>query len=318
MANKLIEYIENSFLKELISNPNITDITYNGEAVFYMNNKTGRQKAKFEIGKKDVMDFIRQIANLAEKQFSFTDPNLDVSIGRYRINATHSSIVRVYDDKSISFAIRIASKENRIKNDKEFMPKHVNDYLQSILDNHESLVISGSTGSGKTELQKYLIGMIEKNAHIIVIDNIQELESVRSNSDIDLTSWQVLPSMSERTFENLIRNALRNNPDWLIIAEARGKEMADILLSTMSGHPIITTIHAKSIEEIPGRMTRMIQTSSTNQQYNEIFSDLTHAINNYVYLERSIDEDGVVKRYIKKVGKYNVNTNKLDIIYERK
>ncbi len=281
-----------------------------------MSNKDGRHKSNIEITSNEVNDFIRQIANLSEKQFSFSNPLLDVSIGRYRINAVHQSIVRVNDEKSISFSIRIASLTNRIYNDKKFMNNNVIKYLKSIINNKESIVISGSSGTGKTEFQKYLISLIEDYAHIIVIDNIQELESTR-NDNVDITTWQVSPCLESRTFENLIRNALRNNPDWLIIAESRGKEMADALLSVMSGHPIITTIHASNALEAPNRITRMIQLANRGEKYNEIYSDVVNNIQNYIYLEKRIDKDKHVQRFIKSVTRYDKNTDTFLKIYER-
>lgn len=223
MNNKLVSYIENSFLSPLLKDELVTDISFNGVALFYLHSKLGRKKFNYDLSLQSAIDFIRQIANYSEKQFSYSEPILDVSIGRYRINAVHNSIVRVSDEKGISFSIRIASKENKVKSDKKFMDKQMKEYLLSLLDKNESIVIAGQTGSGKTELQKFLISSIRENAHIIAIDNIQELEGLRENENLDITSWQVYPNMVERTFESLIRNALRSNPDWLIIAEARGK-----------------------------------------------------------------------------------------------
>ncbi len=318
MDNRLISYIENSFLASLIQDRNVTDISFNGEALYYLNNLSGRGKADVEVGKQEAIDFIRQVANLSEKQFSYASPILDVSVGRYRINAVHSSIARVKDDKTISFSIRIASYKNKIQNDDNFMSLDMREYLLNLIKNKESIVIAGPTGTGKTELQKYLLMSIERNAHIIAIDNIQELEGLRNEEDIDLTSWQVYPSMADRTFESLIRNALRNNPDWLIVAESRGKEMADILLSVTSGHPIITTMHANTLEEIPIRIARMIQLNNPNQLFEDVLSDVKNNFHNYVLLERTIDEHGYVKRFIKGIAYLKDANSNIEIVKERK
>lgn len=210
MNTKLINYIENSFLAPLLKDELITDISFNGVSLFYLHSQKGRQKFDYNLSLQEANDFIRQIANYSEKQFSYSEPILDVSIGRYRINAVHNSIVRINDEKAVSFSLRMASKENKIPLDKQFMDSEMKEYLISLLEKNESIVIAGETGSGKTELQKYLISLIKKNAHIIVIDNIQELEALRNDDSLDLTSWQVYPNMADRTFESLIRNALNN------------------------------------------------------------------------------------------------------------
>ena len=318
MTSKLVQYIESSFISYLLSDKNITDISYNGVNIFYQHNRLGRKKANVKVSQEEVMDFIRQIANMSEKQFSFTSPFLDISVDRYRINAVHSSLVRVGNAKSISFSIRIASYESRIKNDKNFMDSDAKKILETMLANNESIVVAGPTGSGKTELQKYLLSSLPNYSRIIIIDNIQELDFIRTNEDLDITSWQVTPQSKEGTFEELIRNALRSNPDWLVIAESRGKEMNDVLNSVMTGHPIISTIHAKDVLSVPHRMVRMVEMSDTSEDYDEIMEDILTHIKCYVYVNKKIKSNGEVTRYIESIALVNKKTNKLEIAYQRK
>ena len=250
----------------------------------------------------EVMNFIRQIANFSERQFSYTIPTLDVSIGKYRLNAVHSSIVRVDNDKACSFAMRIGSKETRIQPNSEFINLESEKFLVNCLENEESIVIAGPTGTGKTELQKYLLSKLRKNSRVIVIDNIQELENLRQYEDLDLTCWQISPNNPNASMDELIRNALRSNPDWLVVAEARGKEMNEVLTSVMTGHPIITTIHAKSLEAIPKRVCRMVMSADTTQKYDDILGDVYDHIRYFVFLNRKFSKDGTVHRFIQSIG----------------
>lgn len=317
MNQKLVDYLENSFIGSYLKNPNITDITYNGKTFFYMDNIRGRKKAKLDITQSEVSDFIRQVANLAEKQFSYSEPYMDFSVSRYRINAVHSSIGRNGDEKVVTFCIRIASIKNKIQNDSSFIPISQIQYLKDSLKQKQSIVIAGATGSGKTELQKYLINLLEPNTRVIVIDNVQELECLRENEDLDLTSWQVNQKDQQRCFESLIRNALRSNPDWLIVSESRGQEMSDTLLSVMTGHPIITTLHAYTLEEIPHRITRMVLLANQNQKYEDVYNDVVNHFQTYVYLTREISKDGKVHRYVSKMGQIDPKTKKIRTIFER-
>lgn len=317
MNNNLVNYIENSFIGPLLKDKDITDVSYNGVSLFYVHNDKGRQKSNIEVTSEEVLDFLRQIANFAEKQFSFTVPTLDVSIGKYRMNAVHPSIVRVENEKSCSFALRISSKEMRIKSNSTFINKECEDFLINCLNNEQSLVIAGPTGSGKTELQKYLISKLRKNSRIIVIDNIQELENLRQFEDLDLTSWQVSSNNQNASMDELIKNALRSNPDWLVVAEARSKEMNEVLTSVMTGHPIITTLHAYSLEAIPKRVCRMVMSADTTQKYEDILDDVSEHIKYYVYLNRKFESDGTVNRFIESIGELQKD-GKMKIIYRKK
>ena len=315
MNEKLVSYIEGSFLSPLLNKKEVTDISYNGVSFFYVDNLKGRLKSSIKVSNEEVTDFIRQIANYSEKQFSFSNPNLDVSIGTYRLNAMHSSIVRVENEKACSFALRIGSKETRIKQGSDFLKLDGEKFLVYLLNKGESIVIAGPTGSGKTELQKYLLSKLQKNSRVIVIDNIQELENLRSFNDLDLTSWQVSSHNPNASVEELIRSALRSNPDWLVVAEARGKEMNDVLNSVMTGHPIITTIHAKSIEAIPKRICRMVMMADTTQKYDDIMNDVFEHIKYYVYLNREY-LSGEVKRYVETIGELQQDGS-MKIVYRR-
>ena len=82
-----------------------------------------RYRGIITISEDEAKDFIRQVANLCEKQFSFQTPNLDASLGTLRINATHPSIARKNSGRCLNFAIRVAkephSLENQISEDGE-------------------------------------------------------------------------------------------------------------------------------------------------------------------------------------------------------
>ena len=115
--DKTITFLENSFIKDLLMKDDITDISYNGQDIYYVDNYLGRLKSNISITKQEAKDFVRQIANLTEKQFSFQNPNLDVSFGKYRFNAVHQSICRKNNEECVCFSIRIASSALRFESD---------------------------------------------------------------------------------------------------------------------------------------------------------------------------------------------------------
>ena len=315
MNNELKTYIESSKLSPLLLDKSVTDVSFNGTSIFYQDNVKGRLKSNIEFTNQEAIAFIRQIANMAEKQFSFQSPILDLSVANYRINAVHSSIVRIGDEKAISFSIRIGSYQSRIQSDYKFMPRSARKVLKEMLYSGTSIVIAGQTGTGKTELQKYLLMSLIDNTRIIIIDNIQELDAVRQNENLDITSWQLNPGIEEGSFQMLIRNALRSNPDWLVIAESRGKEMNDTLNSVLTGHPIITTLHADDIYSIPDRITRMVEMSDSTQRYDDIYHDVMKHMKGYVFLKKRINNRGNVIRYISEIALSD--GKELKIIYQK-
>lgn len=313
---KLKEFLETSFISPLLEKEGITDISYNGEYIFYQSNKYGRRKSEIDVTPSQVASFLRQIANYSEKQFSFLDPILDVSFSRYRINATFLSLTRVRNKKSYSFSIRIAYEGSVLENDDSFFGGNSKRILLKAIKNKQSIVIGGETGTGKTELQKYLLMRLEPSSRVIVIDNVEELEMVRADDNLDLTSWVVDERNKKASYASLIKNALRNNPDYLVLAESRGEEMLDALNCVMSGHPIITTMHAKDIKAMPYRMARMAMMGEKKLEYDDLLGDIYHHFSLFVYVKRELI-DGQVRRFIETIARPSEKKKTVEIVYER-
>ncbi len=298
---KAISYVSESFLKPLLEDEDITDISYNGGSIYYLHNFKGRQKSDISISEDDAKDFIRQIANLSEKQFSYQSPKLDTSLGRYRINAVHPSIARRNNDSVLNFSIRIASIKPRINDESNFLNAELIALFKVLLYSKASIVIGGTTGCGKTEFQKYLIRSLPEFTRVIVIDNALELDGLVTDNQLDMNIWQSDEKNKEATIQELVRNALRSNPDWIMVAESRGKEMIEVLNSAMTGHPIITTLHAFDVKSIPTRIARMVMMNEQKQDFQMLIEDIYYTFSFYVFLKRTIDKSGLVTRYISEV-----------------
>lgn len=303
MSLKLIEFIENSFLKELLERESITDISFNGEKLFYQDNLSGRLQSDLVVTNDEVYAFLRQIANLTDQQFSIANPILDVSVGRYRISALHSSLARKNRDKVFNFSIRLGYDKLRIKDDGSFINKRALSLLDEAINKKCSIVIAGKTGTGKTEFQKFLISRMNENTRIILIDNINEFETNYFKDNLDSQTWLV--NNQKNNFDDLIKNALRNNPDWLVVGEARGEEMKACLNSTMSGSPTITTMHARDSESIYHRIARMCMINSKNLVFEETLEDVKEHFKFLVYVKKIFDEK--TKSYVRYVDSISTN-----------
>lgn len=303
MNEKLYDFFLNSFLNPLLTDKSITDISYNGKDIYYQSNVLGRKKYDLEISNENVQNFIRQIANMSEKTFCISNPILDVSINNFRINAVHNSVTRDKFNKAISFAIRKSTTGFNVSTILEKLPKEMLDYFNNAIKERKSIVVCGKTGSGKTEWQKYLISLIEKNSRIIIIDNIQELSQLELDY-LDMTFWEVNENNKHITLEDMIENSLRFNPDWTIIAESRGKEMNSILNSLLTGHPIITTMHAKNLDLLPSRIMQMIlQDDKAIHDVDTLQKDIYSSFNIGVHLKTTF-QNGKIIRYIDEIKEY--------------
>ena len=136
-----------------------------------------------------------------------------------------------------------------------FEGKDMQQRLHDVLAAGHSLVMSGSTGSGKTTLIRSLLHSAYARHRVVVVEDVAEL-NVQLPNVVSLQSRLAnsdgYGAISMRT---LVRQTLRMRPDAIVVGELRGEEAAEWLLATSSGHRgSMTTIHAASPNEARQRL----------------------------------------------------------------
>lgn len=314
--NKVSRFLEESFLRPLLQDSAITDVSYNGESIYFVSNEYGRSFFR-KVDEPTIMAMLRQIANMTNHQFSYQKPILDVSFDNYRLSAVHPSIGRVHYEDGCSFSLRIAPK---IPIDLE-LENMINDEIKAIfaklLSQNRSIIISGATGVGKTELQKYMLSLLPLNSRVIVIDNVQELGILQEQlENIDLTIWEINEDKDNANLPALVRTALRFNPDYILIAESRGPEMADIYNASLTGHPTIITIHSRTSEEVYNRLYQMGQEVFKKMSFEDALTSLKETFPYVIFLRKRKNETGQIIRYINKINAYE--EGEIKTLYEQK
>lgn len=305
-VEKVITLIEESFMAPLLNDEAISDISYNGQDLYYFSRAKGRVFYK-RIEKGLVATFLRNAANFANKRFSYTDTFLDISIDKYRLSAMHYALSRHGFKESLSFSLRI--NHNFLAHNPHYVGSELKEILTAIMAENRSIIISGTTGVGKTTLQKYLLSLLPDATRVLVVDTVLELGEVSTlNPALDLTLWQAQTN-DEKEIKDFIQKALRFHPDYLIIAESRGGEMQEIFQGAISGHPNMVTIHADSAELAYDRVSYLANISSKVALYS--------AYPYVIHLAKESDPSGMVRRYIQKIIAVKKNKT-ITTIYEDK
>lgn len=125
------------------------------------------------------------------------------------------------------------------------------------------ILLSGPTGSGKTTTLYACVQQIDRRRrHVLTIEDPIEYELRYA------TQWQVRPGMAGGEFADLIRAAMRHDPDYIVIGEMRdGDTVETSLRAAESGHTVISTIHAdtalQTFERLRSLMPSERERSST-------------------------------------------------------
>ncbi len=125
------------------------------------------------------------------------------------------------------------------------------------------ILLSGPTGSGKTTTLYACVQQIDRRRkHVLTIEDPIEYELRYA------TQWQVRPGMEGGGFADLIRAAMRHDPDYIVIGEMRDSDTVETSLrAAESGHTVISTIHAdtalQTFERLRSLMPSERERSST-------------------------------------------------------
>jgi general secretion pathway protein E len=117
---------------------------------------------------------------------------------------------------------------------------------------HGMLLVTGPTGSGKTTtLYAAITETLTGQEKVVTIEDPVEYE---------LPGVLQIP-VNERkglTFARGLRSILRHDPDRIMVGEIRDAETAEIAVqSALTGHLVLSTVHAKSVFDVFSRFTHM-------------------------------------------------------------
>jgi pilus assembly protein CpaF len=141
----------------------------------------------------------------------------------------------------------------------------IGDFLVLAVQGRMNVIVSGGTGAGKTTLLNCMSRFIPDSQRVVTIEETAEL-SLQQRDVVSLETR--LPNMEGRgavTQRDLLRNALRMRPDRIIVGEARGSEVLDMLQAMNTGHDgSMSTMHANDARETLDRLELLVALSGVD------------------------------------------------------
>lgn len=263
--------IQKGYFGELlpyIENEKITDITCNGRELWVDDLEKGRYTASLVLEPSFLDGFAARIANLANVNFNRSQPLLEAETEDLRISLIDRSVTNTDCTLAIrkTPAVRRLSEEGMIR--QKYASAEVLQFLEAAVRSRCSIVVTGDVGSGKTELVKYLTKFIPDHARTISIEDNFELRLSAINPRLDCVEIKVTDTFS---YELAIKAALRQMCRWMLLSEARGREVNYLLEAASTGCSVMTTVHSDDVRKLPDRMMNMIGKASAIRQ-NDIYS----------------------------------------------
>ena len=225
--------------------------------------------------------FVEKLAQRCGKYISYASPLLDGSLpDGSRVNATYTKDIT---SKGPTFTIRKFTKipwtPIQLVSFNTLSPEMLA-YLWLLIQYKSNLLITGGTASGKTTLLNAIAFFIPPEARVVSIEDTQEINLSRENwlPSVARTSMG-LGKLGEVDLFALLKNSFRQNPDYVIVGEVRGKEAFVLFQGMASGHSSLSTMHADSVDTVIKRLeTPPIDLSPTLVDTLDAVCIMTHAI----------------------------------------
>ena len=267
MNDAIFSQIDFGPLKEFIDIDDITDISYtNGGQLWLKSLSKGVYRVERpEINNALIEKLAFQCSNVMGKTFNMAHPFLDAESTELRLNFVHDSIAT----NGVALVIRKTPAKIRLNREKllneEYVSADLLDFLLNCVQGHANIIVSGETGSGKTELVKYLASTTKENEKIITIEDTLELHLDRIFPHRDIVAMK---TNNIASYSDVLVTCMRQNPIWILLSEVRSAEAVMAVRNSISyGHHIISTIHSDKAALIPMRMYSLIESNIDVEQF---------------------------------------------------
>ena len=265
---KILYYIRRESLgygkiDPLMRDPNIEDISCDGSGVpiFLYHRKYGSVKSNVEFKDEDELSyFVIRLAQKCNKHISIAEPMLDATMpDGSRIQMTLSTEITT---KGSTFTIRKFRADPFTPPDLitlNTVSSEILAYFWIAVENRVNALIAGGTASGKTTILNALSLFIPREAKIVSIEETREINLPHPNwiPGVARSGFGEVVAdkvVGEIDMYDLMKAALRQRPEYILVGEIRGKEAYVLFQAMATGHTTYSTVHADSAKSLIHRL----------------------------------------------------------------
>ncbi|MBI2543338.1 MAG: type II/IV secretion system ATPase subunit [Candidatus Aenigmarchaeota archaeon] len=252
-------------IDSLLQDGNIEDISCDGmnTPVYVVHRKYGSIKTNVSFGDANKLrDFVIKLSERCGRYVSYAEPILDGTLpDGSRVSATIAGDVAT---RGPTFTIRKFSERPlspvELMNLNTATPELMA-YFWYLVEMGANILFVGGTATGKTTFLNSVCMFIPPEKKIVSIEDTREIHIphehwisgvTRSGFGIPLPTGE---KYGEITMFDLLRESFRQNPDFVIVGETRGKEAYVMFQGMASGHTSFSTFHANSVDTVVKRLT---------------------------------------------------------------
>lgn len=273
-------------LQELVDDPQVSDIIISdaGKIVVQQGRRNFRTDISFP-SQEAYEAFVERLLQKAGSTYSTKKPIADGMIGSFaRVHVVHRSLC----DTGPYLTIRLNRfSEVAISDlvDAGMAPREVFSYLQGMVNIGATLLIVGEVGTGKTTLARALAATAPADESILVIEDTPEIRLVHPHVRYMTTREANTDGAGRVAPSECIRAGMRMAMNRIIFGEIRDAEAAEAFVDVCaSGHPGLSTIHARSASEACTRLELFLGRSQRGVDRRVLSEQIVTAVQAIVFV----------------------------------
>jgi flagellar protein FlaI len=252
----------------------------------------------------ELENFVFKLAYLCGRHISIAQPILDGTLNDgSRAQVTYGTEVT---PKGSTFTIRKFKKTPLTITDLiiyKALSAEIAAYYWFLIENRHSVMIGGDIGGGKTSMLNAISLFIRPTLKIVSIEDTQEIRLPHQNWEMMVTRQGLgtgagavgESGIGSISMFDLLRAALRQRPDFIIVGEIRGEEAYALFQAMATGHLGLTTIHAENVQGVLHRLTtKPMNIPQTQVENLNAISIVRRLVVNNVSLRRTISVSEMV------------------------
>lgn len=160
-------------------------------------------------------------------------------------------------------------------------------FLGAAIRADKTVLVAGAPGAGKTTLINCLINQVPPDRRVVTCEEVFEIQAELPDMTQMQTRESGLDGGGAITLRDLVREALRQRPDRIVVGEVRGPEALDLLLALNAGCSGLATVHANSAREALEKLVSYCMLAGGNIAVPFVRRTVAAVIDLVVFLRRS-------------------------------
>lgn len=246
-------------LEPLVMDPYIEDISCSGLGQVFIEHKIfkGMRSAIVFETHEQLDEFVLRLSERIKRPVTMRNPIVDAVLpDGSRINIVYG---RDVSQRGSNFTIRkFSDTPLSIMELIEFgsLDYRMAAYISLVLEEGMNVFVSGETASGKTTLLNAMTTFVPPAAKVVSIEDTPEIQVPHPNwlREVAKTARRD-EKAATITMMDLLKAALRQRPNLIIIGEIRGEEGAVAFQAMQTGHAVMATFHAATVQKLIQRLT---------------------------------------------------------------